>query len=84
MPEPAEPGVRELRAPVWTEPLTAEEWVARDPELEPDCGYRYRFEPHELEAIKRCHDNHGFVSRPPFPSLTLSIAHQAERRPIII
>ena len=61
VPEPAEPGVRELRAPVWTEPLTAEEWVARDPELEPDCGYRYRFEPHELEAIKRCHDNHGFA-----------------------
>ena len=61
VPEPAEPGVRELRAPVWTEPLTAEEWVARDPELEPDCGYRYRFDPHELEAIKRCHDNHGFA-----------------------
>ena len=27
----------------------------------PDLGYRYEFEPHELDAIKACNDAHGFA-----------------------
>lgn len=27
----------------------------------PDLGYRYEFEPHELDAIKACNDEHGFA-----------------------
>ena len=52
-------GVKELGAEVWTTPLTAEQWAMRDEP--PDTGYRYRFKSHELEEIKRCHDEHGFA-----------------------
>jgi ectoine hydroxylase-related dioxygenase (phytanoyl-CoA dioxygenase family) len=58
---PSEPGVKQLRSPVWCQPLTASEWLARDPSLPPpETGYRYRFAPHEVDEIQRCHDNHGF------------------------
>lgn len=54
-------GAEELVAEVWYEPRTADEWALREPEQPPDTGYRYRFAPTELEAIKACHDEHGFA-----------------------
>ena len=51
--------MKELGAEVWTTPLTAEQWQMRDEP--PDTGYRYRFKSHELDAIKQCHDEHGFA-----------------------
>ena len=52
--------VDELQAEVWTRPLTAAQWVARDPDDIPHVGYNYRFGSDDLDAIKRCHDEHGF------------------------
>lgn len=54
------PTVEELQAEVWTRPLTAAQWVLRDPADRPDTGYNYRFAPHDRDGIQRCHDEHGF------------------------
>jgi hypothetical protein len=46
-------------AEIYASPLTAEGWRGRDEP--PDTGFRYRFDAHELDAIKACHDTHGFA-----------------------
>ena len=54
------PTVDELQAEIWTRPLTAAQWVARDPQAFPDVGYKHRFASDDLDGIQRCHDEHGF------------------------